>query len=76
MLCVANVRVVVVLVAAGEKGETSLFAKESVENVCRVVRLKCFEKLDLGVGLVGGGGGGCELDFVVDFDFEVRVRLL
>ena len=45
------------------------------EITSRVVRLKCFKKLD---ELDGGGsdGCGCEFYLVVDFDFDVRVLLL
>ena len=39
-LSFSNVVEVVVLVAAGEEGETSLFAEEPIEDDRRVVRLK------------------------------------
>ena len=69
--------VVVVLVAAGEERETSLFAEEPVEDGSRVVRLECVEKLDVGVGLGVGCScvRGCDFNVVVDLDFEVLVFL-
>ena len=64
-------------VASGEEDETSLFAEEPIEDDRRVVRLKCFKKLDVGIGFDVGGSCGCvcEFNLVVDFDFEVRVFL-
>ena len=65
LLRLANFGVVVDLVAV-EEGESSLLAKEKLEEVRRVVRMKRFEPLDLGIGLVGSGGGGGELELVIE----------
>ena len=65
LLRLANFGVVVDLVAV-EEGESSLLAKEKLEEVRRVVRMKRFEPLDLGIGLVGNGGGGGELELVIE----------